>query len=102
MKSNSLITFVMAVIFLANCGNSNADASKKHEANNSLSEKKEESMPSSSAQGDDIVGEWNQEFTSYDKNNNNKYDPEERTTVNNVGGYDWLRFDSDGTGLTKM
>ncbi len=76
MKSNfSLITFVMAVIFFANCGNSNADAGKKQEANNSSSEKKEESMPGSSAQGDDIVGEWKQECTAYDKNNNNKYDP---------------------------
>lgn len=99
MKPNSLITFVMAVIFLANCGNSNADAGKKQEANNSSSEKKEESMPGSSAQGDDIVGEWEMVGSILDTNDNLQIDEEERKNLKPTAFKDYMKFNRDGTGL---
>ena len=98
MKPNSLITFVMVVIFLANCGNSN-DAGKKQDANNSSSEKKEESMPGSSAQGDDIVGEWEMVGSILDTNDNLQIDEEERKNLKPTSFKDYMKLNKDGTGL---
>jgi hypothetical protein len=99
MKFNSLITFVMAVIFLANCGNSNADEGKKQKANNSSSEKKEESMLSSSAQGDEIIGEWELVGSIGDTNDNLQIDEEERSKLKPVSFKDYMKLNRDGNGL---
>lgn len=99
MKFNSLITFLMAVIFLANCGNSNADEGKKQEANNSSSENKEESMPSSSAQGHEIIGEWEMVGSIVDTNDNLQIDEDERKNLKAPSFKDYMKLNRDGSGL---
>jgi hypothetical protein len=99
MKSTSLITFIIMIFFFTNCGDNKAATNEKQEASTSSPEKKEESTPGSSTQSNDIVGEWEQQYTCYDKNGNNKLDPEEKKPSNTRVGFDWFRFNADGSCL---
>ncbi len=49
--------------------------------------------------GDDIVGEWEQQYTCFDKNGNYKLEPEEKKPSNTRVGYDWFSFNADGSCL---
>jgi hypothetical protein len=44
-----------------------------------------------------IVGEWKQEYTSYDRNNNYLLDKEERKPSGTMLGFDYFRFNKDGS-----
>lgn len=99
MKFHSLITILMAIIFLANCGNNNADTSSKHQANNSLSENKEEAVSNSSAQGDDIIGEWELVGAILDTNDNLQIDEDERKKLEPAAYKDYMKLNRDGSGL---
>jgi hypothetical protein len=99
VKLNSLIIFITAAFFLAGCGDNKASTKKQQETNASPSEKKEEPVSTSSPQNDDIIGEWEQEYTCYDKNGNYKLDAEEKKPSNTKVGFDWFRFNADGSCL---
>lgn len=51
------------------------------------------------AQNASIVGEWEQQYTCFDKNGNHKLEPEEKTPSGTRLGFDWFRFNADGTCL---
>jgi len=96
MRSNSLMTFIIAAFFLTNCGDNKAST---NETNNSSSEKKEGPASSSSAQGDDIIGEWELLGFVGDTNDNLQIDEEERKNLKTPSYKDYLKLNSDGTGL---
>lgn len=48
---------------------------------------------------DGLVGDWEQQFTSHDKNSNNQLDAEERNSKAPKLGYNWFRFQPDGSCL---
>lgn len=98
MKFYSLITFLAIAVSLTNCGNTNADTNKKEEATNSAIEKKDESA-TSSAQGDDIIGEWEMVSFVGDTNDNLQIDEEERTKLKPVSFKNVMKLNRDGTGL---
>ena len=101
MKSNSLIILVAAIFLFTNCGDNKAATNEKQQANNS-SEKKEGATPGSSAQSDDIVGEWKLNYIAIDENRNKQLDENEiknsRTQVNDYYN-DYLKFNADGSCL---
>lgn len=51
------------------------------------------------AQTVSVVGEWEQQYTCFDKNGNHKLEPEEKTPSGTRLGFDWFRFNADGTCL---
>ncbi len=99
MKSNSLITILLAVIFLTNCGNNNAATAEKQSSDNSSSEKTEKTASTASAQGDDIVGEWEMVSSVVDTNDNLQIDEEERAKLQPVSFKDYMKLNRDGSGL---
>ena len=98
MKSNSLITILLAVIFLTNCGNNNAGTSNEQQSTNSSSQKSEETA-STSAEGNDLVGEWEMVSSVVDTNDNLQIDEEERAKLQPVSFKDYMKLNRDGSGL---
>ena len=99
MKSTSLTTLIIAVFFLTNCGDNKAATNEKQQADNSSSEKKTEPASNSSAQGDDIVGEWEMVSSIVDTNDNLQIDEEERAKLQPVSYKDYMKLNRDGSGL---
>ena len=102
MKSNSLITFTIATFFLMNCGDNQAAINEKQQTNNSSSEKKVEPASNSSAQGDDIIGEWEMVSSIVDTNNNLQIDEDERQKLKPVSFKDYMKLNRDGSGLFRV
>ena len=50
-------------------------------------------------QHDGLVGDWEQQYTCFDKNGNYKLEPEEKVPSNTRTGFDWFRFNADGSCL---
>ena len=90
---NQLYPF--ALILLISCGSSSAE--KK-----SSGEPIANTAAASSADGrqeNGIVGEWQQQYTCFDKNGNYKLEPEEKKGSGTRLGFDWFRFNADGSCL---
>lgn len=90
---NQLYPF--ALILLISCGSSSAEkkSSGKPIANKA-------SVSSADAQtGNGIVGEWEQQYTCFDKNGNYKLESEEKKASGTRLGFDWFRFNADGSCL---
>jgi hypothetical protein len=99
VKLNSLIIFIMAAFFLAGCSDNKSTTNEKQKANTSISEKKEESTPSHSAQGDDIVGKWELVGFIGDINDNLQIDEDEKKNLKPVSYKDYMKINGDGSGL---
>jgi hypothetical protein len=95
MKPTIINLNIILVILLISCGNSNEKKNSETEpvvAN--------ASAPSNdSQQVNGIVGEWEQQYTCFDKNGNYKLEPEEKKPSNTRVGFDWFRFNADGSCL---
>ena len=85
--------FVGFILFIS-CGNSvkNKSAEQPIIGNASVS-----SNGDQKANG--IVGEWEQQYTCFDKNGNYKLEAEEKLASGTKLGFDWFRFNADGTCL---
>ena len=81
------------LIFLISCGNSSAN---KNEATTSLDNSKSSVME---VQQRVIVGEWEQQYTAFDKNGNYKLEPEEKKASGTHLGFNWFKFNADGSCL---
>lgn len=99
MKFKSLITFVAVVFFLTNCGDNQAATTEKQQTNNSSSEMKTEPATNSTAQGDDIIGEWEMVGSVMDINDNLQIDEDERKNLKAPSFKDYMKLNSNGTGL---
>lgn len=83
MSQHFFLVAVTPILLFFSCGNAGGTAPEPvAEGNN---------------QGAVIVGEWLQQFSSLDKNSNSQLDPEERKSLGSMLGYDWFRFNADGT-----
>jgi hypothetical protein len=82
--------FTLGFIALLSCGNS---GSEKKTAGNTVAGN------AALRSGNEIVGEWNQQYTCFDKNGNYKLEPEEKKPSNTKLGFDWFRFNEDGSCL---
>ncbi len=99
MKPIFFINLFVAVFFLTNCGDNKAATKEKQQTNNPSSEKKTEATTNSSAQGDDIIGEWEMVSSIVDTNDNLQIDEEERKNLKPVNLKDYMKLNRDGSGL---
>ena len=83
-----------AFFLLISCGNS--DVSKK-EAQTTAGTNVTASSFESQQSG--IVGEWVQQYTAFDKNGNYKLEPDEKKPSGTQLGFNWFRFNADGSCL---
>src|SRR5687767_8008496 len=79
---------------LLGCSNTN---SNKKEAENSAALNVISSNVAGQQNG--IVGEWEQQYTAFDRNGNYKLDPDEKKASGTRLGFDWFRFNADGSCL---
>lgn len=98
MNSKILTSIVAFIFLLSGCG-SNTTTIDKEIANNSSPEKKEGADPNSTAQGDDIIGEWELLGFVNDTNDNLQIDEEERKNLKTPSYKDYMKLNSDGSGL---
>jgi len=74
---------------------SEKSADKQQPATND--QKDETSTPATTGANSDIVGEWPQEYAVFDQNANGKLEPEDRNGTKSNMGFNWFRFNSDGS-----
>ena len=94
MKSAMLQVYVFALLTFISCGSKTAakDSSREPAV-------KKLSASTNDTQAGIIVGEWEQQYTCFDKNGNYKLEPEEKTASGTHLGFDWFKFNSDGSCL---
>lgn len=81
-----------AIVLMTSCGN---NASEKATEENIA---KAAVAPSGETQqSTGIIGEWSQEYVCFDKNGNYKLEPEEKKPSGTHLGFDWFKFDADGS-----
>jgi len=93
MKSIPIFLPVAILCLVFACGNSsgNTNAGSKETTTTGAG--------NSQQAGNELVGEWQQQFTCFDKNGNYKLEPEEKTPSGTKLGFDWFRFNADGSCL---
>jgi len=92
---NPKINFCWAVgfILLISCGNSVENKSAEQPVAENVS------ASNASEQGNSIIGEWEQQYTCFDKNGNYTLEPEEKKASGTSLGFNWFRFNTDGSCL---
>lgn len=100
MKTRSMIFLAILLFLLPNCGNNTAATNETQTANNTTADSKE-TPTEASVSGNSIVGEWEQQITCVDKNGNHKLEPEEKKASGTPLGFNWFRFNADGTCLRE-
>ena len=90
MKPTMILVF--ALLLFIGCANNNAG--KEPWAETIV---KNASVPTSNAQAGGIVGEWEQQYTCFDKNDNYKLEAEEKKASGTHLGFDWFKFNADGS-----
>ena len=95
MKSTFNHLYVLGFILLIGCANDKAENKNFEQpiVNNAPGATNE------TQQGDGIVGEWEQQYTCFDKNGNYKLEPEEKIVSGTRLGFDWFKFNADGSCL---
>jgi hypothetical protein len=94
MKPQSIFFLTTTFLLFTHCGNNKTATNETQTANNPATESKETSVA-----GNGIVGEWNQQYTCFDKNGNYKLEPEEKKPSDTRLGFNWFRFNANGTCL---
>jgi hypothetical protein len=94
MKSAIVYGYVVALLIFISCSNDNAAKRTPPET-----VVKNTSVSANVAQADGIVGEWEQQYTCFDKNGNYKLESEEKTASGTHLGFDWFKFNADGSCL---
>ena len=92
MKPTMILVFALLVFI--GCANNNAG--KEPSAETIV---KNASLTTSDAQAGGIVGEWEQQYTCFDKNGNYKLEAEEKKASGTHLGFDWFKFNADGSCL---
>lgn len=94
MKPKPGLIYLFVLILLIGCGSS---GSKTNATEQPIA--KNVSASSNAAPQDGIIGEWAQQYTCFDKNGNSKLEPDEKIPSNTRLGFDWFRFNADGSCL---
>lgn len=87
--------YFIVILFLAGCSNS---GSEKNTTNHPNEPDTQVPGPATVSQNG-IVGEWQQEYTSFDKNGDYILQPGEKQPSGQRLGFNWFRFNADGTCL---
>jgi hypothetical protein len=95
MKPNISNLYTPILILLISCSNGDE---KKNSQTESIAANAS-AVSNDSRQSNSIVGEWEQQYTCFDKNGNYKLEPEEKKPSNTRVGFDWFRFNADGSCL---
>jgi hypothetical protein len=98
MKLQSIYILTTTLLLFTHCGN-NKTADEAQLTNSSPTESKQEQTEAPSVSGNGIVGEWDQQYSCFDKNGNNKLEPEEKKPSGTRLGFNWFRFNANGTCL---
>ena len=85
---------VFALLVFFSCANNHAE--KDSPAELILNDASE--LISNSGSGE-IVGEWEQQYTCFDKNGNYKLEAEEKKASGTHLGFNWFKFNADGSCL---
>ena len=85
---------VLALVVFFSCSNNNGEKLKDQR----LAET-ESATSNNDQQPNGIVGEWDQQYTCFDKNGNYKLDLEEKKVSGTRLGFDWFQFNADGSCL---
>ena len=96
-KIHSFLFLLATVVFLS-CSNDNNTTTAAATTSESANEPKQ-TTSSETTQGDGIVGEWEMEGSVLDTNDNLQIDEEERKTLKPASFKDYMKLNSDGTGL---
>ena len=82
------------LLFIISCGQTSSDKKEVEDTNqvNTLS-------TNSEGKEGGIVGEWEQQYTAFDKNGNYKLEPEEKIPSGTHLGFNWFKFNADGSCL---
>ena len=97
MKLEPMITLILIIPLLSGCGDNKAN-NLTGATNHPSPENKTIANASESQQGG-LVGEWDQQYTCFDKNGNYKLEPEEKKPSNTRLGFNWFKFNADGNCL---
>ena len=92
MKVRSIIVLIVIMFFTTNCGDNKAASNETQQVTNP-------SASNPSAQGDDIIGEWELVGSILDANDNLQIDEDERKKLESPGSKDYMTLNRDGSGL---
>lgn len=84
--------FPITILLVLSCADANTNETQGSTSQNV-------SAATNESQRGGIVGEWDQEYTCYDKNGNYKLDPDEKKPSGTRLGFNWFRFNADGSCL---
>ncbi len=96
MKTIIIICHLLFMLGLLGCNNDTTGTVKQDEAKTG---KPATTVATGTGTGNGIVGEWKQEYSFFDLNNNNTPDPEEKKPSPSRVGFDWFQLNSDGSCL---
>lgn len=99
MKTRFMFFYVAVIFLFSNCGDNKAATNETQQANNPSSGNKEEASSNPSAQGDDIIGQWEMVSSIVDTNDNLQIDEDERKNLQPVATKDYMKLNRDGSGL---
>lgn len=94
MKPKTTGLRVFTLLLLLSCG---ADNPKDEVVTKATAENTAASTGESQHGG--LIGEWEQQYTCFDKNGNYQLEPEEKVPSNIRTGFDWFSFNADGSCL---
>lgn len=86
--------YACTLILLISCGSTGEKKSSVEPIANTAA-----ASSADGRQGNGIVGEWQQQYACFDKNGNYKLEPEEKKGSGTRLGFDWFRFNADGSCL---
>ena len=96
MRTTTKQLYLLVLITFMSCGNGTDQKSK---AEQTIGNKATATGVKEQQKGNGIIGEWEQQYTCFDKNNNYKLEREEKLASGTRLGFDWFRFNSDGSCL---
>lgn len=82
-------------LLLTGCSNN----TEKSNTKDNTAEPTRPSTTSSVVSQSGIVGEWEQQYTAFDKNGNYQLEASEKTPAATTTGFNWFKFEEDGTCL---
>ncbi|HVF97215.1 MAG TPA: hypothetical protein VM871_07845 [Flavisolibacter sp.] len=98
MKQLKAFAAALTFLGLLSCGNNDSE-SKPATTKTGTSEESKQSPASQATGGNDITGEWEMQGSVVDTNDNLQIDEEERKVLKPASFKDYMKLNSDGTGL---
>ena len=96
MKRFTATALIVCTLMISGCGDSD---SIKETSSGDSTDSDSSSTAGQAGEKGGIVGEWEQQFSCFDKNGNYLLDADERKPAETPIGFDWFRFNADGTCL---